>query len=86
MKVNINNDHEIVQEVFQILLEHLETSKVMQFWSICKLGNGNYLELKDKLFAEETVNSLYEKIKVFQNETLAKEQVNNEDENQHSGV
>ncbi len=77
MKVNIDNDYEIVQEVFQILLEHLETSKVMRFWSICNLGNGDYLKLKDKLFAEETVDSLYEQIKAFQDEKLANEDVNN---------
>ncbi|NEQ78257.1 MAG: hypothetical protein F6K23_37870 [Okeania sp. SIO2C9] len=78
MKINIDNDYEIVQEVFQILLEHLETSKVMRFWSICKLGHGDYLELKDKLFAGETVDSLYEKIKAFQDEKLANSEVNND--------
>ena len=66
MKVNIDNDYEIVQEVFQILLEHLETSKVMRLWFICKLDHGDYLKLKDKLFARETVDSLYEKIQTFQ--------------------
>lgn len=54
-----------------------ETSKVMRFWSICKFSHGNYLELKDKLFAGETVDSLSEKIKAFQDEKLANEEVNN---------
>jgi len=49
----------------------------MKNWSICKLGHGDYLELKDKLFAGETVDSLYEKIKAFQYEKLAHEEVNN---------
>jgi len=66
MKVNVKNDYEIVQEVFQVLLEHLEPSKVMRFLAICKLGQGDYLALKDKLFEGETVDSLYEKIKAYQ--------------------
>ncbi|MEB3341752.1 hypothetical protein [Okeania sp.] len=49
----------------------------MRFWSICKLGNGDYLNLKDKLFAGETVDSLYQKIKVFHLEKLANEEANN---------
>ena len=56
---------------------NLPTFKVMKNWSICKLGHGDYLELKDKLFAGETVDSLYEKIKAFQYEKLAHEEVNN---------
>lgn len=47
---------------------HLEPSKVMKFWADCKLGEGDYLELKEKLFAEETVASLYAKVKEYQDE------------------
>ncbi|MEH2330062.1 hypothetical protein [Nostoc sp.] len=39
----------------------------MKFWADCKLGEGDYLELKEKLFAEETVASLYA-IKEYQDE------------------
>ncbi|MDJ0598761.1 MAG: hypothetical protein QNJ37_07990 [Crocosphaera sp.] len=80
MKVKIDNDYEIVQEVFQILIKHLEPSKVMRFLSICNLGHGNYLELKYKLFESETVDSLYEKIKAYQDEKLAEETLNQEDD------
>ena len=34
--------------------------------SNCQLGGGDYLKLKDRLFAGETVDSLYEKIKDYQ--------------------
>ncbi|BAY76177.1 hypothetical protein NIES25_26260 [Nostoc linckia NIES-25] len=68
MKIKVINEQENLQEVMQVLLTHLEPSKVMKFWATCKLGEGDYLQLKEKLFAEETVTSLYTKIKEFQDE------------------
>ncbi|MDZ8070693.1 MAG: hypothetical protein RMY64_34640 [Nostoc sp. DedQUE08] len=52
----------------QVLLTHLEPSKVMKFWAACKLSEGDYLQVKEKLFAKETVASLYAKIKEFQDD------------------
>ncbi len=66
MKINLKTDQEIIEEAFQVLIEHLDTTKVMRFWTICNLGGGDYLKLKDKLFAGETVDSLYEKIEAEQ--------------------
>ena len=39
----------------------------MRFWAACKLGEGDYLQLKDKLFGEETADSLYEKNIAYHN-------------------
>ncbi|BAB75477.1 hypothetical protein ACN23B_18970 [Anabaena sp. FACHB-709] len=50
----------------QVLLTHLEPSKVMKFWATCKLSEGDYLQVKEKLFSQETVTSLYAKIQDFQ--------------------
>ncbi|MEH2414344.1 hypothetical protein [Nostoc sp.] len=47
---------------------HLEPSKVMKFWATCKISEGDYLQVKEKLFAKETVASLYAKIKQFQDD------------------
>lgn len=68
MKINIELDREIVQEAFQVLIEHLKISKVMRFLAICNRENGDYLQLKDKLFEGETVDSLHEKIKALEDE------------------
>ena len=68
MKINMDTDREIIQEAFQVLIEHLEISKVMRFLAICNPENGDYLQLKDKLFEGETVDSLYEKIKALEDE------------------
>jgi len=69
MKINLNNDQQIIKEAFQILSEKLEPSKLSRFWTICDLGGGDYLQLKDKLFAEETVDSLSDKIKAQEAKT-----------------
>ncbi len=54
------------QQAMQVLLTHLEPSKVLRFWAACKLGGGDYLKVKEQLFAQETVASLYDKIKQYQ--------------------
>lgn len=68
MEIKVINEQENLQEVMQVLLTHLEPSKVMKFWATCKLNESDYLQLKEKLFAQETVASLYTKIKAYQNE------------------
>lgn len=68
MEIKVINDQENLQEVMQVLLTHLEPSKVMKFWAACKLSEGDYLQLKEKLFAQETVASLYTKIKEYQDD------------------
>ncbi|GAX37119.1 hypothetical protein [Nodularia sp. NIES-3585] len=68
MTIKVINEEENIQEVMQVLLTHLEPSKVMKFWATCKLSEGDYLQVKEKLFAEETVASLYAKITEFQDE------------------
>ncbi|MEH2250951.1 hypothetical protein [Nostoc sp.] len=68
MEIKVINDQDNLQEVMQVLLTHLEPSKVMKFWAACKLSEGNYLQLKEKLFAQETVASLYTKITEYQDD------------------
>jgi len=66
MKIKVMSDQQILEEGFQVLLTHLGPSKTMRFWAACKLGEGDYLQLKDRLFGEETADSLYEKIIAYQ--------------------
>ncbi|MBW4625979.1 MAG: hypothetical protein KME49_10865 [Brasilonema octagenarum HA4186-MV1] len=66
MTIKVINEQQNLQEVIQVLLTHLEPSKVMKFWAACKLGEGDYLQLKEKLFVQEDVDSLYETIKAYQ--------------------
>ncbi|BAY22731.1 hypothetical protein NIES2100_24940 [Calothrix sp. NIES-2100] len=66
MTIKVINEQENLQEVMQVLLTHLEPSKVMKFWATCKISEGEYLQLKEKLFEQETVASLFTKIKEYQ--------------------
>ena len=66
MTIKVINDQQALQEGLAILIAHLEPAKVARFVAACKLGEGDYLKLKDKLFAKETVASLYEKVKAYQ--------------------
>jgi hypothetical protein len=44
----------------------MEPSAVACFLAACSIGKGDYLKLKDQLFAQESVGSLYSKIVEFQ--------------------
>jgi hypothetical protein len=66
MTIKVINEQQVLQEAMQVLMTHLEPSKVLKFWAACKLGDGNYLKLKEQIFEEETVASLYDKIRAFE--------------------
>lgn len=66
MKIEIPTDQQVIDEALQILLVHMEPWKVARFVVACKLGKGDYLKTKDKLFADETFESLVEKIQAFE--------------------
>jgi hypothetical protein len=64
--IQVNSEQQVLQEGFQVLLSNMEPSKVARFWAACNMGGGDYLKLKDELFAQESVESLYAKILEFQ--------------------
>lgn len=69
MKIELLNDQQLITEAFNILIENLEPAKVARFWEICNLSKGDYIQLKERIFAEETVDSLYEKIKAYESQS-----------------
>jgi hypothetical protein len=66
MTVEILRDQEILQDATKVLLEHLPPDKVVRFWAAWQIGSGDYLALRDQLFGDETVRTLYEKVKDYQ--------------------
>jgi hypothetical protein len=66
MAIKVIREQEVLNEGFQVLMAHLEPSKAIRFWAASQLGEGDYLKLKDQLFERETVSSLYEKVKTYQ--------------------
>lgn len=69
MSVRIINEGALMREVAQVLLAHLSPDKVVRFWASWQLGQGNYLDWRDKEFAAEKVDALYEAIVHFQQKT-----------------
>jgi len=64
--IQVKREQQVLQEGLEILLSNMEPSQVARFWAACNVGSGDYLKLKDELFAEESVASLYSKIVEFQ--------------------
>jgi hypothetical protein len=64
--IQVKSEQQVLQEGFQILLSNMEPSNVARFWAACNIGKGDYLKIKDQLFAQESVSSLYSKIVDFQ--------------------
>ena len=66
MTIKVKNEQQILHEGLRVLLANMEPSKVARFWAACHLGSGDYLKLKDELFTQESVASLYSKVLEFQ--------------------
>lgn len=64
--IQVRSEQQILQEGLQILLSNMEPYKVARFWAACNIDSGDYLKLKDELFAQESVASLYSKILEFE--------------------
>lgn len=64
--IQVKSEQQILQQGLQILRSNMKPSEVARFWAACNLGGGDYLRLKDELFAQESVDSTYSKILSFQ--------------------
>ncbi|KKD37898.1 MAG: hypothetical protein WAN66_29320 [Limnoraphis robusta] len=64
--IQVKSEQEVLHEGLRILLSNMEPSKVARFWAACNLGSGDYLKLKDQLFEQESVASLYSEVLEFQ--------------------
>jgi hypothetical protein len=66
MEVKLSKDREIIEEALEILAEYMEASKVVYLLSLLQSGQDNYLEIRERLFAGETVESLAQKVEAYQ--------------------
>lgn len=66
MKVDLPKEQQVIEEALKILSAHMEPVKFARFIVACQLGEGDYLLSKNDTFADETVDSLYEKIRDFE--------------------
>ena len=63
MSVTVQNESATTAEAVEVLMERLPASKVARLLSSWQIGQGDYLKMRDELFAGETVDGLFEKAK-----------------------
>jgi len=66
MTIRVLSEQEVLEEAVGILLEHLAPAKVARFWAAWPVGGGDYLAIRQRLFAGETVATLFEKMQQYQ--------------------
>ena len=64
--LRVLSERQIVLEAAQVLIQHMSPSKATRFWASWQIGEGDYLAIREQLFQNETVSSLYKEIKKFQ--------------------
>lgn len=66
MTIHVPSERQVIQEAAQVLMMHMSPAKATRFWASWQVGEGDYLAIREQLFAKETVKSLYKQIKEFQ--------------------
>ncbi|MBM3838178.1 MAG: hypothetical protein FJ398_09465 [Verrucomicrobia bacterium] len=66
MNTKALNEQEVIHEAMTVLLEHLEPAKVAKFLAARPISGEDYLALRERIFAGETVDSLADKIRAFE--------------------
>ena len=66
MAVKVMTDQEIIKEATEVLIERLGPGKMARFWAAWRVGAGDYMAIRDQLFAGESVQTLYEKVQAYQ--------------------
>ena len=66
MTVKIISEQEILREAEAVLVRQLGPAKTARVWAAWRQGAGDYLQIRDRLFEGETVETLYEKIQQYE--------------------
>jgi hypothetical protein len=66
MSIRVASERQVIQEAAQVLMAHMSPAKATRFWASWQVGEGDYLVIREQLFAKETVKSLYKQIEEFQ--------------------
>jgi hypothetical protein len=59
MNLTVESEFSATAEAIQILMDRLPASKVARLLASWQIGQGDYLKLRDELFARETVDTIY---------------------------
>jgi len=66
MSAVIETEQELTGEALRILQQNLPPHKVARLLSIWQVGQGDYTQEREALFAGETVDSLFEQATTYQ--------------------
>lgn len=66
MNIKRIREQEVLQEALEILEKHMEPAKLACLLSIWQVGGGDYLAIREQLFAGETATTLFEKVQDYQ--------------------
>ena len=66
MTIRVQTDVEIMNDAAQVLQAHMTPSKLVRFWAAWQRGHGDYLQWRDEVFADATVEQLYEEVAAYQ--------------------
>jgi N-dimethylarginine dimethylaminohydrolase len=66
MTIHVASERQVIKEAAQVLMMHMSPAKATRFWASWQVGEGDYLVIREQLFAKETVKSLYKQIEEFQ--------------------
>jgi hypothetical protein len=66
MKIALPNEQAVIQDALRVLNQTMPPSQVVVLISRWWSDGGDYLQQRDELFANETVDSLAEKIQAFE--------------------
>jgi N-dimethylarginine dimethylaminohydrolase len=66
MTIHVTSERQVMQEAAQVLMRHMSPAKATRCWASWQVGEGDYLVVRDQIFAKETVKSLYKQIDEFQ--------------------
>ena len=72
MTIHVPSERQVIQEAAQVLMMHMSPAKATRFWASWQVGEGDYLVIREQLFAKETVKSLYKQIEEFQKKKTRK--------------
>jgi len=66
MKIKVSSEQAVLQEAEIILFKHLGAAKAARFLAAWRQGAGDYLMIREELFAGEIVDTLYDKVLKYQ--------------------
>ncbi|MCG2770330.1 MAG: hypothetical protein ABIK79_03020 [Chloroflexota bacterium] len=67
--MQIVSEQDVLREAEDVLVKHLGLAKTARVWAAWRQGAGDYLEIRERLFQGETVETLCEKVQEYESKS-----------------